>query len=102
MTRLIVMVNSRLTIVVNCRFTIMVSCRPCSHCPPALGLLFYKFGIPECWHFEDSAPHIIEHVHLDADGLLHVLVLTVNLLWVFFMTNLTSLDACILKMVPHI
>ena len=26
-----------------------------------------------CWHLEDSATHIIEHVHLDADGLLHVL-----------------------------
>ena len=25
---------------------------PCSHCPPALGLLFEKFDIPGCWHFE--------------------------------------------------
>ena len=102
MTRLIVMVNSRLTIMVNCRFTIMVSCRPCSHCPLAVGLLFYKFLIPRCWHFEDGATYIIEHVHYDPDGLLYVLVLIIHLLWVFFTTNLTSLDAGILKMVPHI
>ena len=68
----------------------------------ALGLLFYKFDIPGCWHFENGATHIIEHVHHDPDGLLHVLVLTVHLLWVFFLRNLTSLDAGILKMVPHI
>ena len=54
---------------------------PCSHCPPALGLLFEKFDIPGCWHFENGATHIIEHVHHGPDGLLHVLVLTVHLLW---------------------
>ena len=74
---------------------------PCSHCPPALGLFYDIFDIPGCWHFENGATHVSDYVHHDPDGLLHVLVLTVHLLLVLFITNLTSLDAGILKMVPH-
>ena len=43
-------------------------------------LLYDKFDIPGCWHFENGATHIIEHVDHGPDGLLHVLVLTVHLL----------------------
>ena len=54
-----------------------------------------------CWHFEKGATHVSDHVHHGSDGLLHVLVVTVHLLLVFYMTHLTSLDAGILKKVQH-
>merc|ERR1712074_195032 len=69
--------------------------------PPALGFLYDKFDVPGCWHFEKGAAHVSDHVHHGPDGLLHVLVVTVHLLLVFLMTNLTSLDAGILKKVQH-
>ena len=54
-----------------------------------------------CWCFDNGATHVIDHVLLGHDGLLHVLVVTEHLLMVLIMTNMTSLDAGVLIMVRH-
>ena len=54
-----------------------------------------------CWCFYKGATHGVEYVLHVHDELLHVLVVAGHLLIVLIMTNLTSLDAGVLIMVPH-